>query len=246
MAADSVFTLDQRYRGPSVAGKYYGHGGYFCGMVAQRAPGLAALAIRTWVPLERELVVEVSAGRVRVSAGATEVADSEVRGAPLPVTMPGSVSLGAARAAGDRFEGFSRHPFPECFACGHERAAGDGLRIFTGEVSRPVNGEKQLAGVWQPDPSWLDTDGYVRTEIVWAALDCPGGWAIPPEDVATVALQVEILERVPGDRPLIVRGWVQVPIDRTKKSRRVGSALVDEQGRVYALGGAIWSRVEPS
>ena len=180
---DAAFTLTHRYRGPFVEGKHYGHGGYFCGMVAQLAPGLPALAIKTWVPLERELTVQVSTGRVTVSDGAVKIADSEVWGTPLPVTVPGPVSLDEARAGEDRFEGFMRHPSPECFAWGHERAAGDGLCIFTGAVGTPVNGEKQLAGVCGPDPSCLDADGYVRPEIVWAALDCPGGWAIPKEDV---------------------------------------------------------------
>jgi hypothetical protein len=180
---------------------------------------------------------------VTVLDGAEEIANSEVRGAPLSVTLPDPISLDKARAAGERFEGFTRHPFPECFACGHERVAGDGLRIFTGEVGQGVNGEKQLAGVWHPDPSVLDGDGFVRPEVVWAALDCPGGWAIP-EKVATIALQVEILDRVPGDRPLIVRGWIQRPIERTRKSRYAGSAVLDETGRVLALGSAIWSSME--
>jgi hypothetical protein len=240
---DAVFTLDPRYRGPLVDGQHWGHGGYFCGMVAQLAPGFPALAIKTRIPLERELTVQMSPGRVTVFDGAEEIADSEVKGAPLRVTIPGSVSLDEARAAGERFEGFTRHPFPECFACGHERVAGDGLRIFTGEVGEPVNDAKQLAAIWQPDASSLDRDGFVRPELIWAALDCPGGWAIP-ENVWTVALQVEIVERVPGGQPLIVRGWLEQPIDRNRKSRYVGSAVVDERSRVLARGGAIWSRVE--
>lgn len=171
--------------------------------------------------------------------GAVEIANSEVRGAPLPVTVPDPISLEEATAAGIRFPGFTRRVIPECFGCGDEREVGDGLRIFTGEVGEPVNGEKQLAGVWSPDPSSVDGEGFVRPEIVWAALDCPGGWAIPGP-CATKALQVEISERVPGARPLIVRGWIQGQIDRTRTSRYVGSAILGETGRVLARSGAIW------
>jgi hypothetical protein len=237
---DAVFTVGRRFRGMFLNGEHYAHGGHFCGQVAQFAPGLPAVAIQRLIPLERELTVRVSAGLLTVLAGAEEIANSAVKDAPLPVTLPPPITLDEARAAEERFEGFTRHPFPECFACGHERAAGNGLRIFTGEVGQGVHGEKQLAGVWQPDPSVLDGDGLVRPEFVWAALDCPGGWAIP-EKVATVALQVDILDRIPGDRPLIVRGWIQRPIESTRRSRYAGSAVLDETGRVLALSSAIWS-----
>lgn len=240
---DAAFTLSRRYRGPVVEGRHRGHGGYFCGRVAQLVPGLPALSIRAPIPLERELTIRVSLSRVTVLDGSLEIANSEVRGAPLPVTIPDPISISPdeAREAGTRFPGFTRRVVPEWFGCGDVRARGDGLRVFTGEVAARVNGEKQLAGVWDPDPSSLDGDGFVRPEIVWAVLDCPGGWAIPGE-CRTLALQVEILERVPGDRPLVVRGWVQMPIEETRTSRSAGSALLDEAGRVLALGGAVWVR----
>ena len=242
---DTRFALSQRYRGPVVEGQHCGHGGYFCGQVAKLAPGLRALTILKPIPLERELTVRISSGRVTVFDRDEEIGNSEVRGAPLVVTIPGPVSLGEAREAGTRFPGFTRRVVPECFGCGDERAPGDGLRVFTGEVRARVNGEKQLAGVWEPDGSSLDGDGFVRPEVVWAVLDCPGGWAIPGQ-CSTLALQVEILERVPGDRPLIVRGWVQQAIDDKRTSRYAGSALLDEAGRVLALGGAIWVRPRAS
>lgn len=225
MQATSL-TIEHRYRGWRAlpAGEHYGHGGYFCGRVAQIVPGLKALSILKSIPLDRELTVRASSPlQVTVHAGDVEIANSVVRGAPIAVTLPGSVTIEEATEAAARFPGFTRHPFPECFACGHLRAESGGLSIFTGSVGEPVNGEPQLAGVWTPDSSCLGTDGFVRLEIVWAALDCPGGWAIPGK-CSTVALQVDILERVPGNRPLILRGWLQQPVDPdpNRKSRFAG------------------------
>jgi hypothetical protein len=49
--------------------------------------------------------------------------------------------------------------------CGPERPAGDGLRIFPGPLA-----EGRTAA------PWLVPEGC-STATVWAALDCPGGWA---------------------------------------------------------------------
>jgi hypothetical protein len=242
---NAIVRVEHRYRGPRELphGEHHGHGGYFCGRVAQLVRGLTALSIPKPIPLERDLVVRTSSGHTTVHVGEVKIAGGEVRGVPLSVTVPGPISFEEARQAGTRFRGFTGHPFPECFACGHRRDKGDGLRIFTGEVGNDVNGEPQLAGVWSPDRSSIDDDGFIRPEIVWAALDCPGGWAVPGK-CSTIALQVELLERIPGDRPLIVRGWLQQPVDPDRKSRFAGTAILDETGRALALGAAIWSRRE--
>jgi hypothetical protein len=240
---EHMFKIDHRYRGPRMLpnGEYLGHGGYFCGRVAQLVPGLSALSIPEPIPLDRDLVVRTSPGRTTVHADGVKIGDSEVRGAPLRVTVPPPISLQQAREAATRFPGFTRHPFPECFACGHHRDEGDGLRIFPGEVGDRVNGEPQLAGVWRPDSSVVDADGVVRPEIVWAALDCPGGWAIPGK-CSTVALQAEVLAPITVGQDFIVRGWLDRPIDPARKSRFVGTAVLDASGRVMARGAAIWSR----
>src|SRR5690606_31976888 len=64
------------------------------------------------------------------------------------------------------------HPFPRCFTCGPDRTHGDGLRVLTGE--RPER-SGLYAAPWVPHDSLAadDGSGEVRTEFVWAALDCP-------------------------------------------------------------------------
>jgi hypothetical protein len=65
--------------------------------------------------------------------------------------------------------------FPDCFVCGTVRQPGDGLRIFPG----PVPGRRLWAAPWTPDSSVAGTDGRVRPEVAWAALDCPSGITVP-------------------------------------------------------------------
>jgi hypothetical protein len=39
-------------------------------------------------------------------------------------------------------------------------------------------GRGVTAAAWRPDGSLADPAGQVRPELVWAALDCPGGWTV--------------------------------------------------------------------
>ncbi|MEU8272190.1 hotdog fold domain-containing protein, partial [Sphaerisporangium sp. NPDC049002] len=57
-------------------------------------------------------------------------------------------------------------------ACGL-RNPGDGLRIFPG----PVEGTDLIAAGWRVPMTITDEDGVVPDALVWAALDCPTGWA---------------------------------------------------------------------
>lgn len=87
--------------------------------------------------------------------------------------VPATVTVEAATAASANFRGLSRHPFPSCFGCGLDRTRGDGLRIFAGALP----GGFMHAAPWMPYPS-LAADGAIPIRVVWAALDCPGGWAV--------------------------------------------------------------------
>jgi hypothetical protein len=81
-----------------------------------------------------------------------------------PVTPVGAA---AAKEASRHYPGFAKHPFPQCFVCGPDRDPGDALRLFPGRL-----GDGRTACVWSV------TDEFAgRPELVWAALDCPGGWS---------------------------------------------------------------------
>ena len=251
--SDASIVIARRFRGPHDADSATANGGYFCGRVAAAAPGAVAVEIRArdGIPLDRPLALRATDGAVEVHDGPALVARTSAE--RLPVTAPAPPPLAVALEASRRFEaalvaGAIPHTFPECFVCGHQRAPGDGMRLFAGPPPGDglERGRTRVAG-WRPDPSLLDDAGRLRTEFVWSALDCPGGWALPgPGNTGT--LQVEIREPIDGGQPLIVMGWPEPgPADGRPGSRRryAGTAIFDARGRLLALGAAIWVAPAP-
>jgi hypothetical protein len=162
-----TLTVEHRFRGPSDSG----NGGYVAGLVAARAGATtggsaAVVTLRRPPPLETPLAVVADGdGGVRVMHGETVVAEgarSSLTVEPVP-----SVDHRAARSASAHYAGLSVHPFPECFVCGPARAPGDAMRLFPGRI-----GDGRTACLWT-----VDDDLAGRPEVVWAALDCPGGWS---------------------------------------------------------------------
>jgi hypothetical protein len=152
-----------------VAGRFNGppdsaNGGYACGLVAGLLGGVAEVTLRLPPPLDRELEVVESDGRVEVRDGEALVADAGP--VVLDLDVPAPVSVEEAEAASRRYAGFVHHAYNTCFVCGPLRE--DGLRVYAG----PVEGRPGLvASPWTPPED-------VRPELVWAALDCPSGWAV--------------------------------------------------------------------
>lgn len=160
-------TIDARFRGPSDSG----NGGYVCGVLAARAGAAAGgpaavVTLRKPPPLGTPMsVVSDGDGEVRLLEGDTLVA--EASRSMLDVDPVEPVGLARARAARDDYAGLHQHPFPECFVCGPNRADGDGLRLFPGRL-----GDGRTACTWT-----VTSEFAGRPELVWAALDCPGGWS---------------------------------------------------------------------
>ena len=197
------------------------------------------------MPLDRPLTV-------RIVADGAEVHDDEgliarTSAEEIAVAVPAAPPVEVARRASERFlerleSGEVRHTFPECFVCGHRRAAGDGLRVFPAPLDVALSHTPGMrVAAWRPDGAFLDEAGRLRLEFVWSALDCPGGWAIR-EPANTGTLQVEILGPVDGRQELIVMGWPVAAAAARPGSRRryAGTAMFDAHGRLLARGAAIW------
>jgi len=149
----------------------------------------------------------------------------------------------AAESATRSFLGFRTHRFPGCFGCGPERAPGDGLRIFPG----PLADDGVLASPWVPDESLRDAAGAVATEFLWAALDCPSGFAVfpLPDGIAIVLgeLCASIVGRVePGER-CVVTAW---PLGAQGRKRFSASGVHSAQGPLIAAARAVWIEVPSS
>ena len=229
--------IDPRFHGPPDSG----NGGYSGGLVAT-ALGGSDCVVSLWKPppLGRPLTLTRRGDEAWLRDGDVEIASA--RKAEVQVEIPAPPALAAARAAERRFAGLCGHVFPACFVCGPDREPGDGLRIFAGRVD-PAS--PQVAARWPPDPSLGDEEGRVRSEFLWAALDCPGYFAVQAEAGMALLgrLAARIVRRPPVGQALIVTGW---PIGSEGRRHRAGTALHDSEGRLVAAAEAVWVTLKPA
>ncbi len=162
--------IPKRFNGPPKSG----HGGYVAGIVAELIGSPAEVTLRKPPPLDVPLsVVRVSDGIALCDSDGEKIATGTRVALDLDIPEPPDLDAAVrARAASSRLK--KGAPFPTCVACGPERAAGDGLRIFAG----PVEGRDLVAAPWSPDPSLVEDDGRVAERFLWAALDCPSYGAL--------------------------------------------------------------------
>jgi hypothetical protein len=232
--------LGGRFCGPPASA----NGGYACGAIAELLGGEVEVTLRRPPPLGRPLRLRVGDGGATVHDGDQLVA--EAHPATVPLAVPGTASPAQARAAAARSPLYQGHPFPTCFTCGPDRAPGDGLRIFPG----PLPGGDLWAAPWTPDPSVADQDGLVEPAVVWAALDCPSGFAAGVGDTTMMVLgrmAARVLTRPRADTTYCLVAWRGGPAAGRKQP--AGSALRDAHGRVLAVARTAWvtiPRPEPT
>jgi hypothetical protein len=216
-------TLDRRYRGPLESA----NGGYACGRLAARVDAEAVeVTLRLPPPLDRPLDVRDENGTAVLLDGEAIVA--EARPAPLEVDPPAPVSHAAAAAAAARHVRLGDRVFRECFVCG-VRADGDGLGIYVGAVA----GREPLhAAPWTPDEA--------APELVWAAIDCPGAYAVGAAGRGDIVLgrMTASVSRVPEmGEPCVVAAW---PLGEDGRKIYAGTALFSDAGELLALARQVW------
>lgn len=212
--------IDRKFRGPTGSA----NGGYTCGLLASFVHGPAEVTLRLPPPLERPLDV-VAAGAVELRDGDALVAHATT--AELDLDVPEPVTFGDATAAALP-EGDRESVFPECFVCGWSRD--DGMRIYAG----PVEGRDLVAATWVPRAD------LVSPEFVWAALDCPGAYAVEFGQrgnpvLGRLVARVEHLPH-PGERCVVI-GW---PLGEEGRKLYAGTALFGEDGRLLGAARATW------
>ncbi|HYY33385.1 MAG TPA: hypothetical protein VE693_07350 [Gaiellaceae bacterium] len=209
--------IPPRFNGPPDSA----NGGYAAGLVSEALGGGFEVTLKRPPPLGVDLDLvgnELKQGDV-VIAEARRI--GEVLDAPEPV------SLEDAETASKRYPGFEHHAYPTCFTCGPDRA--DGLGIFPG----PIDGrEGVVAAPWTPRE--------VRPEIIWAALDCPAGWAVDDFQregvlLGRMAAAIHALPEI--GRPNVVTGW---RIREDGRKRFAGSALFTPAGELLAAARSTW------
>jgi hypothetical protein len=216
--------IPARFNGPPGSG----NGGYSAGLLAaELGPALfsgAEVTLRRPPPLDTELTIRPREdGSLGAFAGEELIAYGqaiEVEDEPAD-----AASLDDAAEAAKAYHGFTAHPFPTCYVCGPQRP--DGLRIFPGRLDT----SHTAAPFVVPDD--------VSPAVMWAALDCPGGWAVPLEERAYVlgriAARVDALAE-PGTHCVAVG---QIMSEDGRKAH-VRSALYGPAGALLARARATW------
>jgi hypothetical protein len=223
-----ALTVPARFCGPPTSG----NGGYTAGLLAGHLTGAAAVEVtlRRPPPLERSLEVVVDGTRAELRDGTALVAEAVA--VELTVDAPPAVAWDTAvtASASSTFHDRAQHPFPTCFACGPDRAEGDGLRLFAGLV-----GDAEVFAA-----PWVPTE--VDPPIVWAALDCPSSapaFADPTADGPFVLGRIAArIDRLPaaGVRHVVT----SASIGRDGRKFHAVSAVRDAAGGLCAVAKATW------
>ena len=228
-----TLTIAARFCGPPASS----NGGYFAGLVATLASRTVTVRLLKPPPLDTELTVEALAeGGLRVMQGAEPV--GEAQPAALRLDAPPAPDYFAAVEASRRYAGFRYHRFPSCFVCGVQRGRGDGLRIFAGSLAEGG----VVAAPWVPDASLDAGDGKVRAEFMSAALDCPGYYAVAPDDrmMLLAELTAHVDRRVHIGESCTLIGW---SLGSSGRKHEAGTAIYDGKGELCGRARALW--IEP-
>jgi len=254
------FSIPRRFSGPPDSG----NGGYTCGLFSN-ALNTSSLEVTLRKPIPLETPLHVIA---KESATDKVIAQlmAELSGAPVliaeaaPVDLysiaaPISISHAEAEQAEQHSPAFHRHPFPTCFVCGPERAPGDGLRIFPGPLDPRIDSglnpalaasahQAIFASAWTPAAEFAAPDGNIRNEFIWAALDCPTGFAAGFPSMGrlvTGRLAAEMVAPVRASEPCIILSW---PLGIEGRKNHAAAALLGEDGSLRARARATWIKLD--
>lgn len=217
-------------------------GGYVAGVLAKRSEHKTLrVDFRSKVPLETPLTLTPTrdGGQALTAADGTLLA--ETTAAELTLDPPAAPSWSEAKAITAAALASERRGITNCYGCGSGCAPGRGLLLFPSDADHL----DLIVAAWVPDPLLGTDEGLLPTETVWAALDCPGGWASMRQPgtsfgSVTAALTATQLQPIHAGGEYISYAW---PISRDGRKCTVGVALATADGEPCALAEALW--IEP-
>ena len=235
-------TIEKRFCGPPNSA----NGGYACGLLANAMGGSGEVTLRAPPPLDRRLdLVAAADGTVELQDAQTVLATGRPRALDIGEIPSANLAAAATAAARTVFADPSSHPLPGCFVCGPGRARGDGLRIFVGPLAARQGQPEAVASPWTPSADLGGDNGRVGCEFVWAALDCPSGFACQGRQLGMSGIEPILLGRMaahigqcpqPGEECVIV-AW---PTGRDGRKLFANSALLAHDGKLLAIAQATW------
>jgi hypothetical protein len=221
MDGSPTLRIDGRYTGPPGSA----NGGIAAGLLAAHVDApVVEVTLRRPPPLDTDLRVEAGS----LYDGATLIASAVAGTVDVEVHPP--VSVEVARASATSYAGNVDHPFRGCYVCGTDREPPDGLGLRPGPI-----GAGAVAGVWTPTGD--------EPFLVWAALDCPAGWAsdLPGRPMVLGRMALERRATPVVGEPHVVVGWTRGNEGRKTFS---ASALYDADGQLLALARSTWFAVD--
>jgi hypothetical protein len=222
------------------------NGGYLSGQLAMRVGSSdpVVVTLRRPPPVDIPMSVALSDGGARLTVAdqliAEAVVDSDTQLEPVP-----PVRYELATAAEASYPGLTGHPFPGCFVCGVDRSPPDILALRPGRLA---DREGDTGCAWVPDASLprADTDpNAVSPAIVWAVLDCPGGWtqALVGRP-AVLGRLTAVVDRLPAiGEPCIVVGR---PLGADGRKAYTSTTLYGADGRPAGRATAVWISIDPA
>lgn len=220
-----MITIDRRFRGPLGMT----NGGLAAGVLAEKLDGPTRVRLERPVPYSTPLRAQGRGENRQLLNGDIAVAVAS------PVTeefsAPAFVAPDMIRDQ-PRWE-LAEAFYEECFVCG--RPAPDGLGIELRRI-----GARHAAAVWTPAECDAIREATVPTRFLWAALDCPGGYAAlaPSMTLGLLgSLAVDIRIRPNSTQELVVVGEGG-QVDGRKFEAR--TAIYTTDGEVVAAGTATW------
>jgi hypothetical protein len=111
-----TIVIERRFRSPLRPR----HDGSICGLLARELHRAVRVSLCSPAPLTT--AHDGDHKRLTLPDGETILADAQA--IPPELNPPPHVELDTAQAASRRCLGSARHPFPPCFGCGPNRAAG--------------------------------------------------------------------------------------------------------------------------
>ncbi|MEI2712086.1 MAG: hypothetical protein V9G04_02030 [Nocardioides sp.] len=244
--------VPSRFCGPPNSG----NGGWTSGALAGLLPDAGCpedrseawptieITLRQPPPLDTLMPLTHADGITTALRDGAAVATGRLVEAELVAVAP--VSAEVAHQAEERFAGVDEHPFPTCYTCGPD--APGGLHIFPSPL---VEGDlSSVAALWTPDETELeDWHSYgcstARTSLanVWAALDCPGGWAGGFPEITVVlgrmTARVDALPRAGEQHVIVAEGR-----GREGRKSHTATTIYDEDGRQVATAEHVWIQVD--
>jgi len=235
--------IDRQFNGPpqSANGGYAG-GVLAAGLHGAGYKGAVEASLHSPPPLAHTMQLEANSQSALLTDGDTKVGTAKVTELTLdlPAFPQAPTFIGAPEIGKDAFR-----PFDQCFVCGGQRHAGDGL-CLRAEV---VEGAGGLMGTpWQLHQNFADKNDEIDPAYIWSALDCPGYFACAYGEAALLGrLTTEIFKPLKLGDDAMVYGWsLDDPAAPKRRKRRCGTAVIDASGDLVAKAEGLWITVDPA